>query len=107
MSYQASQNPREDLRERLYIPELLKGLVRLRRVSAGELVWFLFLPSFEFQSSWPLDKSLSDLAGLVLEYSSCSAGSADASKPSETEVPASATRRSTSTPAMRAPPTLA
>lgn len=26
MSYQASQNPREDLRERLYIPELLKGL---------------------------------------------------------------------------------
>jgi NADH-quinone oxidoreductase subunit I len=26
MSYQASQNPREDLRERLYLPELLRGL---------------------------------------------------------------------------------
>jgi len=26
MSYQASQNPREDLRERLYLPELFRGL---------------------------------------------------------------------------------
>jgi hypothetical protein len=74
-------------------------------VSAGELVWFLFLPSFAFQSSWPLDKSLSDLAGLVLEYV-CSVANADATE-TETEAAATTTSKSTTTsasPAMKLQP---
>jgi hypothetical protein len=53
---------------RVFRPELLAGLVRLGRLSVGELVWFLVFPTLQFVEQWPLERHLSDLAQLVLEY---------------------------------------